>query len=278
MADKTQLGTFLRNRREALQPEDIGMPRRSRTRTTGLRREDIADLAGMSTDYYARLERGTGPQPSEQMIAAIARALRLTVEERDHLFVLAGIPTPSRYLRAEHVSRGLMRILDRLDDTPAVVLGALGETLVQNRLAVALFGNETSFTGPSRSAIYRWFTDDSAQAIYSPESRGFHARTLVSQLHTVVALHGPNSPAAALAASLQEVPAFSELWGRHEIGLQYSNAKRLEHPSVGYLELHCQMLLEADQTQVLLVFTAEPGSESYERLELLSVVGATLTA
>jgi transcriptional regulator with XRE-family HTH domain len=250
------------------------MPRRARTRTAGLRRDDIAELAGMSTDYYARLERGTGPQPSEQMIAAIARALRLTVDERDHIFVLAGIPTPSRYLRAEHVSRGLMRILDRMDDTPAMVLGALGETLVQNRLATALFGDETRFTGPSRSAIYRWFTDAAAQSIYAPESRDFHARTLVSQLQTVVALHGPGSPADTLAKTLQSVPAFAELWERHEIGLKYSNAKRLQHPEVGHLELDCQMMLEADQTQVLLVFTAEPGSESDGKLAMLGVVGA----
>lgn len=275
MADKTSLGQFLRNRREALQPSDVGLPQRSRSRTAGLRREDIAELSGMSTDYYARLERGTGPQPSEQMIAAIARGLRLTVDERDHLFVLAGIPTPSRYLRGEHVSRGLMRVLDRMDDTPAMVLGALGETLVQNRLAVALFGDETSYLGPSRSAIYRWFTDVASRSIYAPADQDFHGRTLVSQLHSVVALHGPSSPAAALAASLRSGPMFAALWELHEIGLQYSNMKHLEHPIVGSLELHCQMLLEADQTQVLLVFTAEPGSESDQKLALLDVVGQT---
>ena len=111
------------------------------------------------------------------------------------------------------------------------------------------------------------------QEIYAPSSREFHGRTLVSQLHTVVALHGPGSPAAALAASLQSVPSFAALWELHEIGLGFSNMKRLMHPSVGALELHCQMLLEADQTQVLLVFTAEPGSETDEKLRLLDVVG-----
>src|ERR1700760_2463762 len=119
VVDPVSLGTFLRNRREALQPEDVGLPRGSRRRTSGLRREEVSLLVGMSPDYYARLERGAGPQPSEQMVAALARGRRLSLRERDHLFTLAGHDAPRHTVRTDHVAPALMRVLDRLPDTPA---------------------------------------------------------------------------------------------------------------------------------------------------------------
>ena len=151
--DRTSLADFLRRRREALQPTDVGLPVGPRRRTEGLRREEVAALTGMSTDYYARLEQQRGPQPSEQMLAALARGLRLSMDERDHLFRLAGHGTPSRVRRTEHIPPGIMRVLDRLTDTPAQVVTDLAVTLVQNRLAVALLGDQTSYDGPARSAI-----------------------------------------------------------------------------------------------------------------------------
>lgn len=157
--DRAETAEFLRARREALRPDDVGLPQGQRRRTPGLRREEVAALCGMSVDYYSRLERGRGPQPSEQMVAAIARGLRLTLPERDHLFVLTGHNAPARTMRSEHVNPGMMRILDHLQDTPAQVVTDLGETLVQTRLAVALLGDHSGYAGPSRSLIYRWFQD-----------------------------------------------------------------------------------------------------------------------
>src|SRR6476469_8699799 len=119
MIDRVGLAGFLRHRRESLQPEDVGLPRGRRRRTSGLRREEVAALCHMSTDYYSRLERERGPHPSEQMIASIAQGLHLSLDERDHLFRLAGQHPPERSANSEHVSPGLLRILDRLDDTPA---------------------------------------------------------------------------------------------------------------------------------------------------------------
>ncbi|WP_436851018.1 helix-turn-helix domain-containing protein [Streptomyces hokutonensis] len=127
--DRPSLGAFLRTRRAALQPEDVGLRRGPRRRAPGLRREEVAELCTMSADYFARLERGDGPQPSEQMVAAIARGLRLTPDERDHLFLLAGYRTAGRDLRVGHVSPGLMRVMDGLAGTTAQVMGPLGETL-----------------------------------------------------------------------------------------------------------------------------------------------------
>jgi transcriptional regulator with XRE-family HTH domain len=273
--DRAEMAEFLRKRREALQPDDVGLPRGRRRRTPGLRREEVAGLCGMSADYYSRLERGRGPQPSEQMVAAIARGLRLTLDERDHLFVLSGHNAPVRTLRGDHVNPGMMRILDRLDDTPAQVVTDIGATLVQTRLAVALLGDQTAYTGPSRSLIYRWFTNPSDRSLYAAEDHPRHSRVYTAQLRAVAARQGRGSPAAALAERLRaESEEFARLWVDHEIGLSYTEQKRIVHPAVGTLTLHCQTLLDPDQSQSLLVLTATPGSEDRDKLELLSVIGS----
>nr|BFF16554.1 hypothetical protein GCM10025730_00750 [Promicromonospora thailandica] len=157
--DRQQLGDFLRTRREALQPEDVGLPRGPRRRTSGLRREEVAALSGVSADYYSRIEQSRGAVPSEQVLAGIARGLRLTLEERDRLVELAGHALPRRVRRDDHVDAGMMRILDGLADAAAQVENVLGVTLRQTRLAVVLLGDETSYTGPARARVYRWFTD-----------------------------------------------------------------------------------------------------------------------
>ena len=133
MIDRAALAEFLVRRRGALQPEDVGLPRGQRRRTQGLRREEIAALCHMSTDYYSRLEQERGPQPSEQMIASIAQGLHLTLDERDHLFRLAGHRPPSRGVGGDHVTPGMLRIFDRLGDTPAEIVTELGERLNDER-------------------------------------------------------------------------------------------------------------------------------------------------
>ncbi|MEV6484963.1 helix-turn-helix transcriptional regulator [Streptomyces sp. NPDC051576] len=273
--DQTGLATFLRRRREALQPADVGFPQGQRRRTPGLRREEVAVLCQMSTDYYSRLERGRGPQPSEQMLAAIARGLRFTLDERDHLFVLAGHNAPARATRDDHVNAGMMRILDRLQDTPAQVVTGIGETLVQTPLAVALLGDQTRFTGPARSIVHRWFTDPDERGGYAPEEHATHSRIYVAQLRTVASREGNGSRAAVLARQLRaESTEFAELWDAHEVGVTYTNRKRIIHPEVGPISLYCQTLVDPDQSQCLLVFTATPGTEDYDRLQLLSVIGS----
>jgi transcriptional regulator with XRE-family HTH domain len=272
--DRAELADFLRRRREALRPDDVGLPPGQRRRTSGLRREEVATLSGMSTDYYTRLEQQRGPRPSEQMLAAIARGLRLTLDERDHLFRLAGHTAPSRVSRADHVSPALMRVLDRLHDTPAQVMSNLGETLVQNRPAQALLGDETGHTGPARSAAYRWFTDPAEQAIYPPADRARHARFLVASLR---ASSGSDPRAAELARLLGAKSAeFAKLWEAHEVSVPFERRKTIVHPGFGEIALDCQLLHTDDFAQVLLVFTATPGTEDAEKLQLLSVVGPEL--
>ena len=272
--DRTQLADFLRRRREALQPEDVGLRRGSRRRTAGLRREEVAALCDMSVDYYSRLEQSRGPQPSEQMLAAIARGLRLTIDERDHLFRLAGHTAPVRALRSDHVSPGTMRVLDRLADTPAQVMTELGETLAQTPAARALFGDETRFEGFMRSVGYRWFVDPSAREVYPLEDHAMHSRAFTADIRTAHAKHGPRSRVGGIVeALLAESPEFAQLWEAHEVGGGHSREKRVQHPQVGVMQLQCQFLVDPEQGQTLLVLTATPGTESYEMLQLLSVIG-----
>lgn len=170
MIDRAELAMFLRTRRESLQPEDVGMTRGARRCTRGLRREEVASLCHMSTDYYARLERGTGPHPSEQMIASIAQRLHLTLDERDHLFRLAGHNPPTRGPSGLHIGPGMLRILDRLEDTSAEIVTELGETIRQTAMGRALMGARVA-TGMDRSLGYRWFMYPAIRDGYPPEER-----------------------------------------------------------------------------------------------------------
>ncbi|WP_430593546.1 helix-turn-helix transcriptional regulator [Humidisolicoccus flavus] len=273
--DRAGLAQFLRLRREALQPEDVGLGRGQRRRTAGLRREEVAALCNMSADYYARIEQERGPQPSEQMVAAIAQGLHLSLDERDHLFRLAGHTPPPRGGSSEHISPGLLRIFDRLHDTAAEVVTELGETLRQTPLSVALTGDLTGFTGPERSIGYRWFTNEAMRSLYAPEDHAFLTRMWVANLRAVMTLRGPSSRAAHLATLLLESSEeFRTVWEQHEVGIRPHEIKKFVHPEVGALELNCQVLLDPNQSHSLLVYTAVPGSESAEKLQLLSVVGA----
>ncbi|MET9555547.1 helix-turn-helix transcriptional regulator [Streptomyces sp. NPDC006645] len=275
--DRAGLAAFLRARREALQPEDVGLPRGRRRRTGGLRREEVAALSDMSADYYGRIEQPRGPNPSEQMLAALARGLRLSLEERDHLFRLAGHPAPGRVPGGDHINPGIMRILDRLEDTAAQVVNNRGETLRQTRMAVALLGDETAFTGRARSLHYRWFTDPASRLLRPESDHATHSRLLVADLHGVHARGGEDSPVAELVdALLATGTEFASLWRERPVLAPYCAPKRLSHPRLGPLELHCQTLVDPDQSQKLLVFTAAPGSESHDKLQLLSVIGDQL--
>ena len=271
--DRTALGAFLRARREALQPDDVGLGHRPRRRTPGLRREDVAELCAMSVDYVARLERGDGPQPSPQMAAALARGLRLTLAERDHLFLLCG-HRPAQRPVGDHVGPGLMRVVDRLQDTPAQVIGPVGETLLQTPPAVALLGEQTRFTGPARSAAYRWFTDAGERERYLADDHDHTGRFYVAALRAAAARDGASSAAARLGADLRGRSAeFAALWDRQEVGVRWSSAKRFVHPELGRIDLFCQTLLDPEEGQSLLVFTATPGTEDAAKLALLTVWG-----
>ncbi len=231
-------------------------------------------LIGMSTDYYARMEQQRGPQPSEQMLSAMARGLRLTLDERDHLFRLAGHHAPRRVRRSDHVAPALLRVLDRLEDTPALVLSDLADTLVQNRLATALLGDQTRHTGLASSAFYRWFADPLERSRYlevdHPRQNTLHA----AGLRAAMSAGAPDARAQAIVRELTAIsPEFVEVWERHEVSVRFDDHKTIVHPELGGIEVDCQALFTENQAQTLLVLTAAPGSEAADRLRLLSVLG-----
>lgn len=273
--DRAALADFLVNRRAGLQPGDVGLGAGVRRRAPGLRREEVASLATMSTDYYTRLEQRRGPQPSTQMLASLARALRLSADERDYLYRVAGHSAPDRLGSPDFVAPGLLRVLDRLTDTPALILSALGETLVQNGPARALFGDVDHLTGMERSAIYRWFVHpDQERRVYPEEDRDRQSRAQVAALRAAQGAMGPDSRAGLLARELtRRSPEFARLWEAHEVGRRFEDHKVLLHPELGPIEVDCQALFTEDESQVLLVLTAAPRSEADSKLQLLAVLG-----
>ncbi|WP_030405798.1 helix-turn-helix transcriptional regulator [Streptomyces albus] len=273
-----ELGAFLRTRRDRIRPAEVGLPTGTRRRVPGLRREEVAQLAGLSADYYTELERGSaksGVQPSAQTLAALARALRLNGDERDHLFHLAERPVPpSAHGPSAHVQPALLGLLDRLSNTPARVITDLHETLVENDLARTLLGGSPMGRGPAASFVYRWFTDPRAREIYPPEDHAYHSRVFVADLQAAAARRGRDAEVAKMIAGLRRrSEEFAALWDTHDVAVRRVDHKRIIHPLLGVIELDCYNLLSEDGRQRLLWFTAPPGSRGAEQLELLSVVG-----
>jgi len=272
--DQPALAAFLRSRRAALRPEDVGLATGARRLVPGLRREEVAALAGMSADYYVRMEQARSPQPSEQMLAALARAIRLSNDERDYLYRLAGQNVPARTPQDSHVAPSLLRVFDRLEQTPALILSSLNETLAQNRLGAALLGDHSRHTGLARSSVYRWFTDPAERLIYPEADRGRQSKAQASSLRVALGAAGPRSRAGTLVRELQKVSAeFREVWELHEVATRFEDHKTLIHPELGAIELDCQVLFTEDQGQALLILTAAPRSEAAQKLELLAVLG-----
>jgi transcriptional regulator with XRE-family HTH domain len=270
---RDQLADFLRRRREAIRPAEVGIAGGPRRRTAGLRREEVAMLAGMSVDYVVRLEQGRSSQPSLQLLGALARALRLSDDERDHLFRLAGHQPPPADGTARMARAGLVRMLDLLDGTPALVMSDLGEILAQNRLSVLLTGDHTHFSGDDRYLVHRWFTDPGSRAVGPPGEHERHSRQLVADLRAVAGRRPGDPEVEGLVDRLRAASAdFRRRWSEHEVGVRRADRKAVLHPRVGRLLMDCETLVTPDLGQQLLVLTPAD-AESRERLELLRVLG-----
>ena len=272
--DRAGLADLLRSRRLRLAPAEVGLPPGQRRRTPGLRRDEVAALAAISTDYYTRLEQQRGPNPSPAVLGALARALRMTEDERDHLFHLAGHPAPIRTVRTTHVSPGLLHVLDRLSDSPALVVNDLEEAVFQNPMSLALMGDLTQLTGRSRSATWRWFAQPGYRARFPEEDWPIHARTHVAGLRATHGRRGADPDVAEFVADLLATSEeFAALWAEHEVAVRRSDAKRIIHPEVGLLDLLCESLVSGVNGQTLVVLFPRPGTDAREKLELLRVIG-----
>ena len=271
--DRAALADFLRRSRQRIDPGAVGLPPRGRRRTPGLRREDVAQLAGISVDYYARLEQQRGAYPSEQVISALARALRLTEDECDYLHRVAGYQTHARDRAAGHVRPGLLLILDRLVDAPAQVVSDNGQILARNPLAEALFGSP-ALPGRAGNAYWNMFTNPEARTRMLAEEMPRLLADSVANIRSVHALRPQDTELDALIRDLLEASAeFRELWERHDVAVRRSATKTFVHPEVGRLDLDCEVLLAPSGEQKLILFTARPGTDTAEKLELLRVLG-----
>jgi transcriptional regulator with XRE-family HTH domain len=272
--DRAQLADFLRGRRAGVQPADVGLSAGVRRRTPGLRREEVARLAGISVDYYTRLEQARGPRPSRQVLAALARALRLFDGERSHLYHLAGeVPGPPSGPSTD-VAIGIQHLLDRLDDTPAFVMDVKYDVLAWNPMAAALLGDFSQLAPPERNIALQMFCGPRSIGSDAEPGVELFAEQCVADLRAAAARYPDDPGIRNLLARLRaNSPDFERRWRAHRVCVHHEATKRLHHPVVGELELACEILDIADRGQRMVIYTAAPGSRSAESLRLLAVVG-----
>jgi transcriptional regulator with XRE-family HTH domain len=269
---RIELGEFLRTRRAKISPHQAGLtPAPTVRRVPGLRREEVAQLAGVSVDYYVRLERGRNVNVSEAVLDAIARTLQLTSDERSHLFTVARpARTRPRPLPPQRVRPGLYRILETLTEAPALVIGRRTDILATNQLARALYTDFDALPRRERNVTRFTFLDENARTLYD-DWEGI-ARTSVAALHLYAGQHPHDPQLAELIGELSlRDPDFRTWWADHDIQRRTYGTKRFHHPLVGDLTLDYEALdVAGDPDQTLGIYTAEPGSPSAQALRLLA--------
>ena len=275
--DQHELGAFLRSRRERLAPGDVGLPSGSRRRTPGLRREEVAVLAHISTEYYVRLEQARAPRPSAEVLAGIATALRLTPAESTHLHLLAGVAPRFAGLHPREVRPSIAALLARLPGTAGIVLSATFEVLAWNDLAAALMEDFADLSPDGRNLARRAFLAPGAaeEAVFGVSDVVELRHHVVMRLRTTAARY-PDDPAVRrLVEDLRAGSAdFARLWERHDVHAAPTLRKTFRHPVVGDVTVDCDALLLDDRDQHLVLYSAAEGSHDGEALALLGVLGA----
>ena len=272
MNDRLALANFLRRRRAQLRPSDVGLPPGTRRRTPGLRRDEVALLAGMSHDYYTRLEQARGAQPSEAIVASLARAFRCDYDARDHLFRLAGFVPPARP-NARRIRPGVMRLVEHLSDVPACVATDLHEVLWLNDLAKDVLGMDIEGrSGLARNYTWRCFTDPEVRGRFAPAGWPDFAARQVNDLRAAYARNtdgGDTAYADRLVGDLTtRSREFRELWDRHEVAVRVSENKHLVHPVVGDLLLTCEIITPEPGIKVI-PYEPTEGSDARAKLDVL---------
>lgn len=270
----TELGAALRHWRDHVSPQVVGLSAGGRRRAAGLRREELSQLAGISADYITRLEQGRATKPSPQIVASLARALRLTQDERDHLFHLAGLAPPGPGTVPQHITPGVHRMLDRLTGTPVAVFDAAWNQLLANPLYTALMGE---WHGDDLNAVWRNFLNPHSRVRKTPESKGALQAAQVADLRRTAGRYPDDPNLHSLIAELRRRSAhFDSLWESGAVGEHEAVRKTVDHPQVGALTLDCDVLSVAGSDLRIMVYTAQPDTEDANRLALLSVLGTQL--
>lgn len=274
--DKQELGAFLRSRRERLRPEDVGLPSGPRRRTPGLRREEIAVLAHISTEYYVRLEQGRAPRPSSEVLGGIAGALRLTDAESDHLHLLAGTATTRSARHRRDVRPSILALLERLPQTAAFVTSAVFEVLAWNDLAAALLEDFAALAPDDRNLARKAFLAPSrpGATMYGISDASEFRHHVVKELRVALTRYPADPAVTGLVEELRDgSPEFARLWQRHDVEPAPTLTKTFRHAVVGEITVDCDALALTERDQHLVLYTAPPGSRDAEALALLNVLG-----
>ena len=266
----------MRSWRERMTPASAGLPEGGRRRAIGLRREELAALAGISPDYLTRLEQGRATSPSAQVVQSLARALRLSDAERDLLHRLAGHATPGLSVVPTRISASVQRLLDRLAHTPVAVYDATGTLLVANAPYDALMGDTTAWHGIARTALWRNLVGTGSRVVHTPEEQADLIAMQVADLRMTSSRYPTDRSLRRLIAQLKaESPLFVELWdsGAAPDQRELGRSKTILHPAVGPIDLDCDSLVVAQDDLRIMVYTAEPGTPDAEKLALAIVLG-----
>jgi transcriptional regulator with XRE-family HTH domain len=261
MLNRGELATFLRTRRQRLRPADVGLPGGGRRRTPGLRRQEVAELAGISVDYYIRMEQARGPHPSRQVLTALGRALVLTADEREYLFRLAGESPPPAAVPSREISPGIRNLLDSMPETPAYVVDAKYDVLAWNSLATHFVGDLSAVPEEDRNMIRWMFRLPVTATAWTDQEAVRFTRSMIADLRASYARY-PNDPGiqGLVTELLGTSPQFAQMWREHDVATRKPIVKRVDHPLTGPLEFECRVLHIPESGQRLIVYCAAPGS------------------
>ncbi|NGO13628.1 helix-turn-helix transcriptional regulator [Streptomyces sp. HC44] len=269
----TKLGRALRRWRDRVSPETAGLPTGGHRRAAGLRREELALLAGISVDYVTRLEQGRATNPSPQIVEALARALRLSGDERAYLFRAAGLVPPGPEAVPAYITPSVHRLLDRLSGAVAV-FDAAWTLLLANPLYAALMGDPSGWRGFERNGVWRAFLGPGSRVRHTPEEQREFEATMAADLRATAGRYPADGQLRRLIGELHtNSERFAELWEAGTVGRHEAARKTVEHPQVGALTLDCDVLSVAGSDLRIMIYTAEPGTEDAERLALLTALG-----
>jgi len=273
VSDSAALADALRGWRDRTRPAAVGLPRNGPRRAPGLRREELALLAGISVDYVVRLEQGRAGSPSAQVCASLARALQLSDDEQAHLHRLAGhAPQTGRVPRV--VPSSVRRIVDQLDRHPVAVYDAMWNLLSWNAMFAATLGDPSDLAATDRNTLVRHFAGTPMGRVrHTPEEERAFEESMVADLRATTGRYPDDPDLGALVRRLCAVPRFAALWERGAVTHHEQARKIVEHPQVGDIAVDCDVLSSQGSDLRVVVFTPRPGTDARGKLDLLAAVG-----
>jgi transcriptional regulator with XRE-family HTH domain len=269
-----EFAEVLRAWRDRLSPQEAGLAPGTGRRAPGLRREELAGLAGVSVEYLVRLEQGRARHPSPQLLGALARALRLADDERDHLYRVAGAAPPTEGVVSQHITPGVQRMLDRLGDVPVGVHSAAWDLLWWNPLWAALTGDPSERQGVERNVAWRHFMEAPGVINFDDQHAEEFSSDLVADLREATGRYPKDPGLASLVSRLRAGSTdFQQRWSSAHIARHRSSTKTATATQVGPIEIDCDVLTSPGTDLRIVVYTVLPGSQDASKLELLRVAG-----